>query len=153
MMQRCILKHFSKFAETGVHARAWLSTLERTCRQRIYAQAGFSSLERTANMGKSTGCMKFTLDGRSTSAQAWDTSPRSSVHSLARADCKHMQSTGYTHFPLERTAWTQGVRSSVEFRARAWVQILEFPDWTFKLKINFQSINFDPLGLIFWKTL
>ena len=51
---------------------------------------------------KSTGCVKITLDGRSTPARACATSPRLSVQTPARADCKHNKSAGYTNFPLER---------------------------------------------------
>ena len=49
-MQRCTLKHFTKFLENKGLARAWLSTLERTCRQRISARAWLTSLERTAKV-------------------------------------------------------------------------------------------------------
>ena len=101
-MQRYTLKHFSKFCWNRGPARAWLSTLERTCRQRGSARARLPTLEWIVKHDKSAGCMKFTLDGRSIPARAWNTSPRSSVHFPARADCKHMQSTRYTHFLLER---------------------------------------------------
>ena len=133
-MQRCTLKHFSKFLENRGLAWAWLSTLERTCRQRIYARAWLPSLERTINFMKSTRCMQFTLDGRSTSAWTWDSGPRSSVNSLAWADCKRKKLLG-----------TYISRSSTTFHARA-----EVHDSKGTLEREVLRSSVGPISGIFW---
>ena len=126
-MLECVGKHFSRFVENKVHARAWLTLLERTCKQWSFARAWISSLERTVNSWKSARCMSFTLDGRSTYARAWDSEPRSSVDSLARADCKTQELLDICIS-----------RSSIDFHARAECTYSEF---TLERKVPRSSVD------------
>ena len=70
--------------------------------------------------------------------------PRSSVRhrsSLVRADCKHMQSTGYTHFTLERHFTRSSGLHEHKAYAQAWSYSLERESkiWNFQIRTQAQN--------------
>ena len=106
-MQKCTLKHFSNFAENRGLARAWLSPLERTCRQRGFARAWLTSLERAANSRKVlVARFSRSMDAQPMIERETQTLARAQITSLERT-ANHMNFWAYA------------------FHARAWLSTLE----------------------------
>ena len=100
------------------YARADMQTMKLRSSMTSFARAG-------CKLMKSTGCMIFTLDGRSTSARAWDSDPRSSVNSLARADCKTHELLGICISHSSVTFYARAEVHVLRVYARAWSPPLE----------------------------